>query len=87
MYLSGEFTFAPMDGSAPVSYSNAVAVITESPSIFVTGLYKSVVAFYSDEAKSTVIFSTDFFSENNTEESALTAAKRQYARNMVLIRE
>ena len=87
MHLSGEFTFAPMDGSAPVSYSNAVAVITESPSIFVNGLYKSVVAFYSDEAKSTVIFSTDFFSENNTEESALTAAKRQYARSMVLIRE
>ncbi|EPT9140638.1 hypothetical protein HV234_20875 [Klebsiella grimontii] len=87
MYLSGEFTFAPMDGSAPVSYSNAVAVITESPSIFVNGLYKSVVAFYLDEAKSTVIFSTDLFSEDGTEEAALTAAKAQYARNMVLNRE
>lgn len=75
-----------MDGSAPVSYSNAVAVITESPSIFVNGLYKSVVAFYSDEAKSTVIFSTDLFSEYGTEETALDAAKAQYARSMALVK-
>lgn len=27
MHLSGEFTFAHMDGSAPVSYSNAVALL------------------------------------------------------------
>ena len=87
MHLSGEFTFAPMDGSAPVSYSNAVAVITESPSIFVNGLYKSVVAFYSGESKSAVIFSTDLFSEDGTEDAALTAAKTQYARNMVVISE
>lgn len=86
MHLSGKFTFASMDDSDPVSYSNAVAVITESPSIFVTGLYKSVVAFYSDEAKSTIIFSTDLFSEDGTEEAALTAAKTQYAWNMILIR-
>lgn len=87
MHLSGKFTFASMDDSDPVSYSNAVAVITESPSIFVNGLYKSVVAFYLDEAKSTVIFSTDLFSENDTEELVLTAAKTQYARNMVLSRK
>lgn len=87
MYLSGEFTLAPMDGSAPVSYRNALAVVTESPSIFVAGIYKSAVAFYSNEAKSTVIFSTDIFSEDGTEESALVAAKAQYARSMVLIRE